>query len=519
VLAAVLVLAGLFAGNAVREARLVEVPHACDWFIFLRQAQLFQQAGPIGGLDTAIRDSNTRYLVAKAASLHLANPNWKVSAGPYCHVYHEATDRLSIVSPPGTGLLLSLFPAGRQARLVFTTCSIAVLLSAVAAAISARRWTAVVAATALGALCLTGLSKFSADWSIPGSAVLLMLAAYSTVRTLEAPRATSAVAWAALLGLALGCAVNFRIANILMVGGVAAAYGLLLLRGAWGPAIRLSAASALAFLAGVSPTLAANALNSGNILASTYGPDNTEALRLDAKTFLDGFQFYFVQHQTDAGLILAPALAALAALIYAGRSKLDNFALMGLAAALNIVINTTFFCFYQIHQGYYPLPAAVFVSSLVAFAYIRSQNAEALAAPPAPAVAPGVRLACALGCLVAVAAPLALLPMPLSPNYARPQIAVTLPPRSIVWSGVSAGYFHIYLGRQAAVLWNLDPDSQDRLIAAVARDGVPQYLVADVDAQDTLARLRRTATLRPAGTAFGRDVYQIILSPPPVAAP
>src|SRR5687767_3123901 len=138
-----------------RALQLPEEPIYCDWFMFLRQAKLFQQNGLIAGLDTAIRDPATRYLIEKAKNL----PGSEIALehiGPYCHSYRASTDRLSLNAPPGTGLALSLFPEGRQARLSFVANVAIVFLMLTAAALTARRWTVPLIAAALGLTCFLG---------------------------------------------------------------------------------------------------------------------------------------------------------------------------------------------------------------------------------------------------------------------------------------------------------------------------------------------------------------------------
>ena len=94
--------------------------------------------------------------------------------------------------------------------------------------------------------------------------------------------------------------------------------------------------------------------------------------------------------------------------------------------------------------------------------------------------------------------------IPVSPQYAKPSIDFSIPPHAIVWSELRPGYLFMYLNRHAAMLTSIEVKSQDRLIASIAADRVPQFFLADDPAPTpALQRLRATAVMRRAGTAFG----------------
>jgi hypothetical protein len=510
IVATLVILASVFYSNVSRQARWVEVPHACDWFIFLRQAQLFQQRGLIGGLDTAIRDANTRYLIEKAKSLHPTHPALMPAVGPYCHEYKERTDRLSIVSPPGTGLALSFFPPGRQERLVFITSSTIILLFLAAVVLRARSWRTPVVAGALGVLCFSGMYKFVHDWSIQPSVVLVLLAGYLAVRAFDAAANRLGLIWAILLGISIGAAADFRLANAFLAFGIAVGFGTIFLKGLRMQAVCLSAAFAAGFMVGSLPLLLANAINAGDPFTSTYGAANTQALRFDWETFRRGFEFYFIERATVAGLIAVPAIALAALALMRRKLALGGVEAALVCAATNLAASVGFFLFYVILQWYYPFPAIVFAASVAAFVFIRSEIARP---PPGFAADVSFRLA-AGGVLVGtIIAMLFTVSMPVSENFSRPDVHVPLPERSVVWAGISGGYFHLFLGRQAALLSAVDPPSQDALISAIARDGVRQFVVADLDSAPMVERLKQTAELRLAGSAFTYDVFEIISAP------
>ena len=100
--------------------------------------------------------------------------------------------------------------------------------------------------------------------------------------------------------------------------------------------------------------------------------------------------------------------------------------------------------------------------------------------------------------------------IPVSKNYISPDIDLFIPPHSVVWSDLSAGYYHLFLNRQAASLAFLDPASQEQLVLAIAEDNIPQFVVADHENGPALERLRRIIGLRRAGQAFNQEVFEIM---------
>jgi hypothetical protein len=307
VIATLAVLIGIFYSNVTRQARWVEVPVDSDWFIFLRQAQLFQQRGPIGGFDTGIRDDNTRYVIEKAKSLHLM-------VTPWGHDYKSKTDHLSLVSPPGTGLLLSFFSPGKQERSVFVACSAFILLFLAAFVITARSWMQSAAAGLLGVFSYAAMYRFVHDWSVVPSIAVTTLAGYAPSFCLLRQKIAPA---SLLLGIVIGMGADFRLGNLFLAFGVAAGLGVIFIQGARVAAILASASFVLGLAVGCAPMLLANAFNSGNPLVTTYGAPNTQAWHFDPHVFVGGLQFY-VQNGTVLALIIIPAVA-LAALALARR--------------------------------------------------------------------------------------------------------------------------------------------------------------------------------------------------------
>jgi len=155
---------------------------------------------------------------------------------------------------------------------------------------------------------------------------------------------------------------------------------------------------------------------------------------------------------------------------------------------------------------------------MAVFLFIRAANVRFPACHRGEAVGAPLKIILGAAVVGAVALIAGTLTFPVSRNWQHPDIDFSIPPRSVVWAGNTSGYFYVFLARQAAVLNLLDAASQDALITAIARDGVPQYVIAEPDNEPMLDRLKETAELRMAGEAFGYGMFEILSPPRPSAA-
>src|SRR5215469_7523963 len=88
-----------------------------DDICYLRQAHLFQRFG-LAGFDTDISRDDDGYLAAKLKEI-----DFPADKSPPCHTPMLATNKLVIQYPPGTGMLLALFPQGHQAVSLFVSAT------------------------------------------------------------------------------------------------------------------------------------------------------------------------------------------------------------------------------------------------------------------------------------------------------------------------------------------------------------------------------------------------------------
>jgi hypothetical protein len=244
-----------------------------DDICYLRQAHLFQRFGP-GGLDTDISKDDDHYLASKLKEIGF--PTWNDPTTAPCHTPMPASGKHVIQYPPGTGLLLALFPQAHQVVLLYIAASVVVFGFALLGIFAARTASSVGLAGAVGCLAIyLMINPSKASYSMAPTMAACAIAGYLTARWLMGTPSRRLL-MAILLGLVLGLSVDFRLPNLFLSSG----YFVLLLgaflssrtlrdfmQGLWFGA---------AFLVGLAPTLLSNAINAGSPLATTYGgPDVT----------------------------------------------------------------------------------------------------------------------------------------------------------------------------------------------------------------------------------------------------
>jgi hypothetical protein len=330
-----------------------------DDICYLRQAHLFDRFG-IGGFDTDISRDDDQYFAKLAREIGIPASN-----GAVCHTTIPATNKTVLQYPPGTGLLLSIFPPGFQRVPLYAVASFLIFAMALAAIWTARTREMTVAATVLGAAALYFMiNPAKASFSIAPTMAICAIAGYLTAKMLNGtgPR----ILLAAVTALPLGLSVSVRLPNLFLSAGLFMWLSIDVLktiafsnevgtgsheenpfnRKKTDSVLRL-AAFAVAYLIGLSPTLVANAINAGNPLATTYGAG-------DAAPF--DFSFSVVKdyaHDMQLWLIAA----ALAWAIWGLRSARGN--LVSTVMIANLVVNLIFFLGHPIFTPYYLMPIAI----------------------------------------------------------------------------------------------------------------------------------------------------------------
>jgi hypothetical protein len=343
----------LFAAQVWSMSHWNEARGVYDDICYLRQAHLFQRFG-IAGLDTDLRHDDDGYLVRKLKEI-----NFPSNDPPPCHTPMPASKKLVIQYPPGTGMVLALFPEGHQVVPLFVTATVAVFGFALLGIFAAPSALLTISTAMFGCLALyIMINPVKASYSMAPTMVVCALAGLLTARLFAGKRCESRLPLTLLLGLLLGFSVNFRLANLFLAAG----YCLFLLF-----AFLSSRKSALflrgvgfgvAFLAGMSPTLLANWINAGSPFATTYGGQDVEPPTLSLAIvwqYVADMQF----------VLLLIAAAPVGYFLRVGDSGVRRVAMI---AGANLAVNAAFFFTHTAITPYYTIPIAMLSLWSIAFA-------------------------------------------------------------------------------------------------------------------------------------------------------
>jgi hypothetical protein len=314
-----------------------------DDICYLRQAHLFQRFG-LSGFDTNIARDDDRCFATLAREI--GYQAWNDPAHAPCHT--QIGEKHVIQYPPGTGLALSIFPAGFQRVPLYGVANLIIFIAALFAIWSApsRRWIVISGVVGIAALYFM-VNPSKASLSIAPTMIVCVMVGFLTSIWVSASGPPRRIAVAALIGLILGLAVSFRLPNLFLSAG----YFLVLLAMAVGSRksgdILQLFSFGTAYLLGLVPVLVANAINAGSVLATTYRS-------FDARP--PDFSFsvareYLVDMQGP--LIILTAAWSVWALSSAARKTAASI------VVVNVAINLAFFLTHPIFTPYYLMPVAM----------------------------------------------------------------------------------------------------------------------------------------------------------------
>lgn len=342
---------GLFvvlASNVWSISRWSESRGVYDDICYLRQAHLFQKFG-LDGLDTNISREDDDYLVSKLKQIGF--PNWSDPAMAPCHTLMPATNKLVMQYPPGTGFALALFPPGHQVVQLYILASVAIFGFALAAITYASTLPSLILATIFGdAAIYLMINPAKASYSMAPTMAVCALAGFLTARFLSAELRQHRLFLTGLVGLLLGLAVNFRLPNLFLSSGYFLFFfvSFLLSR-----KIEIALQGMLfgaAFLAGIAPTLLANAINAGSPFSTTYGGVDVTPPDFSFRVF-----WSYVGDMQFVLLVLASAWTVLILRSYRG----NGIRQLAMVAAGNLLVNIAFFMSHPVFTPYYTIPVAV----------------------------------------------------------------------------------------------------------------------------------------------------------------
>ena len=367
-----LICLAILASNIATMSRWSEARGVYDDICYLRQAHLFQRFGA-GGLDTnAIRDDD-RYFEGKLKEIAFAE--WKDPIRWPCHNPMPGGN-VVLQYPPGTGFLLALFPQGHQVVPLYIAASLIVCGFALAGIAMARTLPSILGAGVFGALAIyLMINPAKASYSVAPTMALCAVAGFLTALWLA--REKRSVLLIALVGLLIGASVNFRLPNALLAAGYFLFLGIPFL---WTRSLA-TFVQGLAFgagvLVGMAPTLAAQAINAGSALATTYGSADVVAPGLDFAVL--------GQYLRDMQIVLIVlAIGATLSLLWSREHHVRQAAFV---VAGNLVVNLGFFLSHPIFTPYYVVPIAMLSLWTLSFAQLLqpAEAREAASIRPEPA--------------------------------------------------------------------------------------------------------------------------------------
>jgi hypothetical protein len=316
-----------------------------DDVCYLRQAHLFQRFG-LGGLDTNFSRDDDHYLASKLKEI-----GFSASQPPPCHTLMPATNKLVMQYPPGTGFVLAAFPEGFQVIPLYVVTTVLIFGLALLGIYLAGTTPSILLATAFGCVAVyLMINPTKASYSMAPTMVACALAGFLTANFFLAAQAWHRLFLAGLVGLLIGVSVNFRLPNLLLSSGYLLFFAVSFL---WCRKIEVALQGALfgaALLAGMAPTLLANAINAGSPFSTTYG--GVDVTPPDVK-----FDIVW-QYIADMQFVLL-VLAGIWTVLVWRSNRRDGTSRIALVTAGNLLLNMAFFLSHPIFTPYYTIPIAM----------------------------------------------------------------------------------------------------------------------------------------------------------------
>jgi hypothetical protein len=338
----------VLASNVWSMSHWSEARGVYDDICYLRQAHLFQRFGP-GGLDTDIAGDDDHYLSSKLKAIGF--PTWRDPATFPCHTPMPAAKKLVLQYPPGTGLVLALFPQGFQVIPLYVLATVIVFGFALLGIFYARSKPAILLTAAFGCLAIyLMINPAKSSYSVAPTMAVCAIAGFLTARLFRAEQRMHRLVLTGLIGLLIGLAVNFRLPNLFLSSGY---FMFFLVSFLWSRKLETVLQGVLfgaAFLAGVVPTLLANAINAGSPFVTTYG--NVDAT---APGFSPGVIWSYLADMQFVLLALAGAWTAWVLHSHRGNGMRQ----VALVTAGNLLVNLAFFVSHPIFTPYYTIPVAM----------------------------------------------------------------------------------------------------------------------------------------------------------------
>jgi hypothetical protein len=333
----------VLASNVWSMSRWNEARGVYDDVCYLRQAHLFQRFG-LAGFDTDISRDDDRYLASKLKEIGFPD-----RSTPPCHTPMPAANKLVMQYPPGTGLVMALFPPGFQVIPMYVLATTVVFGIALLGISYARSTVSIFLAGALGCLAIyLMINPAKASYSMAPTMAVCVLAGFLTARRFigaERHRILPTM----LLGFCIGLSVNFRLPNLFLSAGYFLFFSVAFVRMRSKETLLQGASFALALLAGLAPTLWANAINAGSPFATTYGGADVVPPEFSLKII-----WQYVADMQFA--LLALAIGWTGWILHSRRES--GIRQVALVTDGNLLVNLVFFASHPVFTPYYTVPIA-----------------------------------------------------------------------------------------------------------------------------------------------------------------
>ena len=354
----------VLASNLWSVSRWNEARGVYDDVCYLRQAHLFQRFG-LSGFDTDIMRDDDHYLTSKLKEI--GYPTWNDALTAPCHNAIPAVKKFVIQYPPGTGFVMALFPQGHQVVPLYVLATVAVFGFALLAISCARSARATLLAGALGCFAVyLMINPSKASYSMAPTMVVCALAGFLTPHWLKGKQHADKVHFTLLLGFVLGLAVDFRLPNLLLSAGYFLVFPVALASSRNMSIVLRGALFALAFLAGMAPTLISNTINAGSPFATTYGGQDVAAPEIS--------RLIVWQYLADTQFVLL--VLAIAGSLYLLRAGKEGARWVALVTAMNLAVNLAFFLSHPVFTPYYTVPIAMLSLWSLLFAWLDAEAVD-----------------------------------------------------------------------------------------------------------------------------------------------
>ena len=194
------------------------------------------------------------------------------------------------------------------------------------------------------------INPAKASYSMAPTMVACALAGFLTAKLFLARQPRNRLLLTGLVGLVIGLAVNFRLPNLFLSSGYFVFFFVAFLLSRKMETVLQGAVFGAALLAGMAPTLLANAINAGSPLATTYGAVDVTppAFSFEViRSYLADMQFVL--------LVLAIAWTLLMLRWHRGNGSRQT----ALVTAANLMVNLAFFLTHPVFTPYYTIPVAM----------------------------------------------------------------------------------------------------------------------------------------------------------------